>query len=121
MPARDQLLTMYDLREVPQRSARTPIVARSGVRGVAVPGLLLGTQPTGHAVPLTITCGLRDATYETVLSHFTGSTCGRGAAPRPDTARRLGRGVAENVRLLEDLGWTETIDLRSQWPVRSTS
>jgi len=63
-------------------------------------------------VPLTITRAQRDAIYEMVVTHLTGigdvwlSVQGGDVA----TAKRLGRDFAENLRLLEDLGWSETID-----------
>jgi hypothetical protein len=63
-------------------------------------------------VPLTITREQRDAIYELVVIHLTGigdvwlSIQGRDFA----SAKRLGRAFAEDLRLLEDLGWSETID-----------
>lgn len=82
-------------------------------RGVAVAGLLFGTADRRErVVPLTITRGQRDAIYQMVLDHLTGIGEVWMAVQHRDlpTARRLGRDFAEELRLLEDLGWTETID-----------
>jgi len=63
-------------------------------------------------MPLTINREQRDAIYELVLNHLTGigdvwiEVENRQFA----TAKRLGRDFAEDLRLLEDLGWAETID-----------
>jgi hypothetical protein len=63
-------------------------------------------------VPLIITRAQRDAIYEMVVNHLTGigdlwiSVQGGDFA----TAKRLGRAFAEDLRLLEDLGWSETTD-----------
>lgn len=63
-------------------------------------------------MPLCITHRQRDAIYEMVLNHLTGIGDVWIAVQHRDlpTARRLGREFAEELRLLEDLGWTETID-----------
>jgi hypothetical protein len=63
-------------------------------------------------MPLTISRTQRDAIYELVMNHLTGigdvwiELQNRNHA----NARRLGRGFAEDLRLLDDLGWSETID-----------
>lgn len=63
-------------------------------------------------MPVTITRAQRDAIYEMVVNHLAGigdvwiSVQGGDFA----TAKRLGRDFAEYLRLLEDLGWTETSD-----------
>ena len=63
-------------------------------------------------MPVTISRAQRDAIYELVVTHLTGigdvwmSVDGREFA----TAKRLGRAFAEDLRLLEDLGWADTID-----------
>jgi hypothetical protein len=63
-------------------------------------------------VPLTITREQRDAIYGLVVTHLTGIgdvwllIRGRDFA----TAKRLGRAFAEDLRLLDDLGWSESID-----------
>ena len=61
---------------------------------------------------VTITRAQRDVIYETVLDHLTGIGDVWIAVHNRDlsTARRLGREFADELRLLEDLGWTETID-----------
>jgi hypothetical protein len=63
-------------------------------------------------VPLAITRAQRDAIYEMVISHLTAIGDVWLCVDRRDfaTAKRLGREFAEDLRLLEDLGWTETID-----------
>jgi hypothetical protein len=63
-------------------------------------------------VPVTISRAQRDAIYEVVINHLTGIgdiwiSVDRREYP---TAKRLGREFAEDLRLLEDLGWAETID-----------
>jgi nucleotide-binding universal stress UspA family protein len=61
---------------------------------------------------LTISREQRDAIYELVLTHLTGigdvwiQIEKRNFAK----AKRLGRAFAEDLRLLDDLGWSETID-----------
>jgi hypothetical protein len=63
-------------------------------------------------VQLTITREQRDAIYELVIDHLTAIgdiwLCleGREFAE----AKSMGREFAEELRLLEDLGWSETID-----------
>jgi len=61
---------------------------------------------------LTITRAQRDAIYEVVLTHLTGIGDVWISVDRREfaTAKRLGRAFAEDLRLLEDLGWAETID-----------
>jgi len=63
-------------------------------------------------VPLTITRAQRDAIYEMVVTHLTGIGDVWISVDRREfaTAKRLGRAFAEDLRLLEDLGWAETID-----------
>jgi hypothetical protein len=63
-------------------------------------------------VPLTVTRAQRDAIYEMVINHLTGiGDVGISVGRREfATAKRLGRAFAEDLRLLEDLGWAETID-----------
>jgi hypothetical protein len=61
---------------------------------------------------VTLTRAQRDAIYQMVVNHLSGigdvwiSVQGGDFA----TAKRLGRDFAEYLRLLEDLGWTETTD-----------
>lgn len=63
-------------------------------------------------MPVTITRAQRDAIYEMVVNHLAGigdvwiSMRGEDLAG----AKRLGRAFAQDLRLLEDLGWAETID-----------
>jgi hypothetical protein len=63
-------------------------------------------------VPLTITRAQRDAIYEMVISHLTAIGDVWLCIDRREfaSAKRLGREFAEDLRLLEDLGWSETID-----------
>jgi hypothetical protein len=63
-------------------------------------------------VSLTITRAQRDAIYEAVITHLTGIGDVWISVQRRDfaAAKRLGRAFAEELRLLEDLGWSETID-----------
>jgi hypothetical protein len=63
-------------------------------------------------VPLTITRAQRDAIYEMAVNHLTGIGDVWISVDRREfaTAKRLGRDFAEDLRLLEDLGWAETID-----------
>jgi hypothetical protein len=61
---------------------------------------------------LTITRAQRDAIYEAVMTHLTGIGDVWICVQRRDfaCAKRLGRAFAEELRLLEDLGWSESID-----------
>jgi hypothetical protein len=63
-------------------------------------------------MPLTITRAQRDAIYEMVINHLTGIGDVWISVDRREyaTAKRLGSAFAEDLRLLEDLGWAETID-----------
>jgi hypothetical protein len=63
-------------------------------------------------VPLAITRVQRDAIYELVINHLTGIGDVWISVDRHEyaTAKRLGRAFAEDLRLLEDLGWADTID-----------
>ncbi|MDX6599149.1 MAG: hypothetical protein QOE87_3036 [Gaiellales bacterium] len=63
-------------------------------------------------MPLTITRAQRDAIYELVVTHLTAIGDVWGCVDRRQfaTAKRLGREFAEDLRLLEDLGWSEAID-----------
>jgi len=64
---------------------------------------------------LTITREQRDAIYEVVIDHPSGIDDVWMAVDQRDfaTAKRLGRLFAEDLRLLEDLGWNDHIDSRS--------
>jgi len=63
-------------------------------------------------VPLTITRAQRDAIYEAVINHLSGIgdvwivLQGRDFA----AAKRLGRDFADDLRLMESLGWTPSTD-----------
>lgn len=61
---------------------------------------------------LTITREQRDAIYEVVIDHLSGIEDVWIAVNQRDfaTAKRLGRLFAEDLRLLDDLGWNEHID-----------
>jgi hypothetical protein len=61
---------------------------------------------------LTITREQRDAIYEVVIDRVSGIDDVWLAVDRRDfaTAKRLGRQFAEDLRLLEDLGWNDHID-----------
>ncbi len=63
-------------------------------------------------MPLTITRAQRDAIYEMVISHLSGIGDVWMCIDRREfaTAKRLGGEFAEDLRLLEDLGWSETTD-----------
>jgi hypothetical protein len=63
-------------------------------------------------MPVTISRAHRDAIYELVINHLTGIGDVWLGVHRRDfaDAKRLGRKFAEDLRLLEDLGWSETID-----------
>jgi hypothetical protein len=76
-------------------------------------GLLFGApNRREQTVPLTITRAQRDAIYEMVISHLTAIGDVWLCIDRREfaSAKRLGREFAEDLRLLEDLGWSETID-----------
>jgi hypothetical protein len=61
---------------------------------------------------MTITRAQRDAIYEVVVTHLTGIGDVWISVDRREyaVANRLGRDFAEDLRLLDDLGWTQTID-----------
>ncbi|HEX7300447.1 MAG TPA: hypothetical protein VF257_15720 [Solirubrobacteraceae bacterium] len=63
-------------------------------------------------MPLTITRTQRDAIYEMVINHLSAIDdvwkCVN--ARKYGEAKRLGREFAEDLRLLEDLGWADTTD-----------
>jgi hypothetical protein len=63
-------------------------------------------------MPLVITRAQRDAIYEMLLTRLTGIGDVWISVHGGDfgTAKRLGRDFAEDLRLIEDLGWTETTD-----------
>jgi hypothetical protein len=63
---------------------------------------------------LTITRAQRDAIYELVVNHLSAIGDVWGCLDRREfaTAKRLGREFAEDLRLLDDLGWSETLDQR---------
>lgn len=63
-------------------------------------------------MPLIITRAQRDAIYELVVNHLTGIGDVWICVGRREfaTAERLGREFAEDLRLLENLGWTPTVD-----------
>ena len=76
-------------------------------------GRLLGApNRREQLVPVSITRAQRDAIYEVVVTHLTGIGDVWMSADRREfaTAKRLGRAFAEDLRLLEDLGWADTID-----------
>jgi len=88
------------------------IVARLPWRRV-VPGLFFGApNRREQAVPLMITRAQRDAIYEIVISHLTAIGDVWLCVERREfaEAKKMGREFAEDLRLLEDLGWSETID-----------
>jgi hypothetical protein len=91
----------------------SPIVARWARRwrGWTGPALRCPNRRE-QTVPLIITRQQRDAIYEAVINHLTGIGDVWISVQRRDfaTAKRLGRAFAEDLRLLEDLGWAETID-----------
>jgi hypothetical protein len=63
-------------------------------------------------MPVTITRAQRDAIYELVITRLTAIDDVWLAVKRREVAdaKKMGREFAEDLRLLEDLGWTETID-----------
>jgi hypothetical protein len=81
--------------------------------GVAGSGLLFGAvNRREQIVPLIITRAQRDAIYELVMDHLTGIGDVWLCVERREyaTAKRLGREFYGDLRLLEDLGWAETIE-----------
>jgi len=68
-----------------------------------------------QTVPLTITRAQRDAIYEVVISHLTAIGDVWLCVERREfaDAKKMGREFAEDLRLLEDLGWSEAIDLET--------
>lgn len=88
-------------------------LSRAWRRGVVVPGLLFGAPTEGsRPVPLTITRAERDAIYEIVIPRLTAIGDVWLCVKRGEfaDAKKMGREFAEELRLLEDLGWSETID-----------
>jgi hypothetical protein len=76
-------------------------------------GLLFGApNRREQTVPVTISRAQRDAIYELVVTHLTGIGDVWMSVDRREfaTAKCLGRAFAEDLRLLEDLGWADTID-----------
>jgi hypothetical protein len=76
-------------------------------------GLVLGApNRREQTVPVTITRAQRDAIYEMVINHLTGIGDVWTCVDRREyaNAKRLGQEFADDLRLLADLGWTETID-----------
>jgi hypothetical protein len=63
-------------------------------------------------MPVTITGAQRDAIYELVISRLTAIDDVWLSVKRREfaDAKNMGRELAEDLRLLEDLGWAETID-----------
>ena len=63
-------------------------------------------------MPVTIARAQRDAIYEMVINHLTAIGDVWLSFDRREyaTAKRMGREFGEDLRLLEDLGWGETID-----------
>lgn len=63
-------------------------------------------------MPLTITRAQRDAIYEMVIMHLSAISDVWRCVKRRDFAhaKEMGRKFAEDLRLLDDLGWSETID-----------
>jgi hypothetical protein len=63
-------------------------------------------------MPVTITRAQRDAIYEMVINHLTAIGDVWLSVKRRDfpDAREMGHKFAEDLRLLEDLGWSATID-----------
>jgi hypothetical protein len=63
-------------------------------------------------VPLTISRAQRDAIYAIVIDHLTAIGDVWLCVSRREfaEAKTMGREFAEELRLLEDLGWSETID-----------
>jgi hypothetical protein len=63
-------------------------------------------------MPVTITRVQRDAIYELVITRLTAIGDVWMSIKRREfaDAKKMGREFAEDLRLLEDLGWAETID-----------
>lgn len=63
-------------------------------------------------MPLTITRAQRDAIYQVVIPHLTAIGDVWLCVRRREfaDAKKMGREFAEELRLLENLGWSETID-----------
>jgi len=63
-------------------------------------------------MPVIISRAQRDAIYEMVINHLTAIGDVWLSVDRREyaTAKPMGREFAEDLRLLEDLGWAETID-----------
>jgi hypothetical protein len=63
-------------------------------------------------MPVTITRAQRDAIYEMVIMHLTAIGDVWLSVKRRDfaDAKEMGRKFAEDLRLLDDLGWPETIE-----------
>jgi hypothetical protein len=63
-------------------------------------------------MPVTISRAQRDAIYEMVINHLTaiGDVWMCVDRRQYGSAERVGREFAEDLRLLEDLGWAEHID-----------
>ena len=61
---------------------------------------------------VTISRAQRDAIYELVINHLTAIGDVWISVNRREhaTAKRMGRELREDLRLVEDLGWAETID-----------
>jgi hypothetical protein len=78
-------------------------------------GLLLGAPNRRKQImPVTISRAQRDAIYEMVINHLTAIGDVWLSVDRREyaTAKRMGREFAEDLRLLEDLGWAETMTAR---------
>jgi catechol 2,3-dioxygenase-like lactoylglutathione lyase family enzyme len=73
---------------------------------------LLVPESKGAGMALTLSPEQRNAIYELVLTHLTGIGDVWIEIENRDFARakRLGRAFAEDLRLLDALGWSETID-----------
>jgi hypothetical protein len=63
-------------------------------------------------MPFTITRPQRDAIYQLVLNHLSGIDAVWTSLDQGDvsTASRLGREFAQELRLLDNLGWSTTIE-----------
>jgi hypothetical protein len=74
--------------------------------------LLSARTGRSESISLTVTREQRDAIYEVVINHLSGIEDVWMAVERREfaSAKRLGRLFAEDVRLLEDLGWSDRID-----------
>jgi hypothetical protein len=89
-------------------------LSRFGVAGRGCTRVLLFGAPNRReqAVPLIITREQRDAIYEIVISHLSAIGDVWLCVKRREfaEAKKMGREFAEDLRLLEDLGWSEIID-----------